>query len=193
MARPYLTIDQDLLRSRAFLEFGARPEFWTWLMLRARIWRSLDGALGGFYREGWLACLVSVRQLEVDWQGLRSRGTIAEDLHALEALGAIDTYPAPSGLRGTLVQLGWWGCVTREGESVVGPTPGYLVYLRRRAIEPRADHRPPAGVTRWEALFADRALGEVHAATSAGLAPGDDNDSDAAAGDYPPSSASDGG
>jgi hypothetical protein len=193
MARPYLTIDRELLRSRAFLEFGSRPEFWTWLLLRARAWRSLEGALGGFYLEGWLACLVSLRQLEGDWQGLRSRGAIAADLQALEALGAIDTYPAPAGLQGTLVHLGWWGCVTREGESVVGPTPGYLAYLRRRALEPRADHRPPTGVTRWEALFADRVLGEAGPSPQRRDGPGEDNDTDAEDAVDPPSGIPDGG
>ncbi len=94
--------------SPLWCDFMASPEFATWAVLCRYIWRAETGsALGlhNIYREGYLACGITIDKVVSHFGGMRGRSTVIGDLKRLEERQVIERYQQT---KPTIYILGRW-------------------------------------------------------------------------------------
>jgi len=94
--------------SPLWCEFMASPEFATWAILCRYIWRAESGSrlgLHNLYKEGFLACSVTIDKIVGHFQDNRGRSTVIGDLKRLEERQIIERYRQT---KPTIYLLGRW-------------------------------------------------------------------------------------
>ncbi|MGI9254896.1 MAG: hypothetical protein ACR2J8_14215 [Thermomicrobiales bacterium] len=109
--RTFFRLHYDLLDNREYRAFMQSPANVTYTLLLRRVYRPpkngpFQHELLGFYREGWLCCRVSTRELSRVFPE-RSYSSISRDINWLNEHGLIQVYDWEKQAA-PLIHLGRW-------------------------------------------------------------------------------------
>jgi hypothetical protein len=118
--RTFFRLHYDLLDNAGYRAFMQSPANVTYTLLLRRVYRPprggpFDHELLNFYRQGWLVCRVSTRELAKTYKE-RSHMSISRDLHWLQDHGLINIYEWEKG-QAPLIQVGKWSMMRMPDNS----------------------------------------------------------------------------
>ncbi|MGI9254336.1 MAG: hypothetical protein ACR2J8_11350 [Thermomicrobiales bacterium] len=111
--RQFFKQHYDLLENPEYRTRFFSPQYVVYLWMYRKIYRwqpgwTTDHPMYGFWKEGWLAARVDVRDLRDLWGTSRSARSIERDLVDLDELGMIDIYDDPDSRHHRVVRFGSW-------------------------------------------------------------------------------------